>query len=229
MCKDSTDPLKQLIMDLQSDETFTDHKIITPLHLMENAHKRLGIQYNNIGNPNTHRSTRHFLQLLPPSQIECPRVEKTTEIFYKRIKADKIGGHDLGNSKNRNAAQQKQAKIAAQNYIRSTNQDIIAFTDGSALNNPGPCGAGVLIHWNGINSQPTKSFKPVSSKSSSYHGELEAIDLALEIILEKEPDIINNNIHLLSNCQSAIYAVTSPTIGKNYFTTFHQLPKKPTL
>ena len=56
----------------------------------------------------------------------------------------------------------------------------MAFTDGSALGNSGPCGAGAVIYPNGLDSHPLSLHSPVSKSSTSYHGELKDILLALD-------------------------------------------------
>ena len=49
------------------------------------------------------------------------------------------------------------------------------FTDGSSLINPGPTGAGAVIFRAGMNKPPIKLAKAVSSNSTNYHEEIDAI------------------------------------------------------
>ena len=61
----------------------------------------------------------------------------------------------------------------------NTENTMIIFTDGSALSNPGPVGAGVVIKNKGPKSTPVKLAKAVKQMSTSYEGEIEAIKLAV--------------------------------------------------
>ena len=79
-----------------------------------------------------------------------------------------------------------------------TNKTILAFTDGSAQSDPGSTGSGMIIKKQGRNSTPIKIAKAAKCMGSNYQGELEAIKIATEYA--------RNN---LSDCQSAILAVTS--------------------
>ena len=101
-----------------------------------------------------------------------------------------------------------------QHYISSildggTNKTMIVFTDGSAQSNPGPKGSGVIIKKQGRNSTPIKIAKAVVNyMGSSYKGELEAIKIATEYARDNiSPS--NDSLHIFSDCQSAISAVTS--------------------
>ena len=85
---------------------------------------------------------------------------------------------------------------------------MIVFTDGSAQSNPGPTGSGVIIKKQGQNSTPIKIAKAVKYMGSSYEGELEAIKIATEYARDNiSPS--NDSLHIFSDCQSAISAVTS--------------------
>ena len=89
-----------------------------------------------------------------------------------------------------------------------TNKTMIFFTDGSAQSNPGPTGSGVIIKKQGRNSTPIKIAKAVKYMGSSYEGELEAIKIATEYARDNiSPS--NVSLHIFSDCQSAISAVTS--------------------
>ena len=61
----------------------------------------------------------------------------------------------FGSSNNRCEVQAKEALQVAQNYLAKTGNGIVAYTDGSALGNRGPCGAGTAIFWKGMNSLPS--------------------------------------------------------------------------
>ena len=49
---------------------------------------------------------------------------------------------------------------------------VAVFTDGSALGNPGPTGAGAAIYHNGLDEDPICISKPVCSNGNNYIGEL---------------------------------------------------------
>ena len=83
----------------------------------------------------------------------------------------------------------------------------LVFTDGSADPNPGPTGAGAVIYIDGLLSEPILINKAVSSNSSSYAGEIEAIELALEF-LAKCTRLISK-ISIFTDCQSALVAITN--------------------
>ena len=122
----------------------------------------------------------------------------------------------FGSSKCRTSQQAIQALTATLSYLQATHNDIVIFTDGSALSNPGPCGAGAVIYWKGINSEPTCHTRAVAARSSSYHGELQAIDLALNTVQERQPEVTNQTLHILTDCQSAMHSILSMDTTGHY-------------
>ena len=85
---------------------------------------------------------------------------------------------------------------------------MIVFTDGSAQSIPGPRRSGVIIKKQGRNSTPIKVAKAVKYMGSSYEGELEATKTATKYARDNiSPS--NDSLHIFSDCQSAISAVTS--------------------
>ena len=125
---------------------------------------------------------------------------------------------NLGNANNRSKAQSDRAKYIANEYLNQINiNSLICFTDGSALGNPGPCGAGAVIYVHSVSNAPFLLKRPISSKSVSYHGELAATDFALEYCQPystSHPNI--NKIIILSDCQSAITTVSSYQYPSNF-------------
>ena len=94
-----------------------------------------------------------------------------------------ITDEELGSSGKRSAEQARLAKITTADYLsKLPNTTLIVFTDGSALGNPGPCGAAAIIHTHGLDMEPVILSRAISRNSSSYHAELAAIDLALEYV-----------------------------------------------
>ena len=91
---------------------------------------------------------------------------------------------------------------------------MLAYTDGSALKNPGLTAEGVLIKVQGHKSIPIKLAKAISSKGTSFDGELAAILMATQYALThltKEHDSFN----IYSDCQAAICAITE--ISSEFF------------
>ena len=132
---------------------------------------------------------------------------------------------DFGKSGDRTSEQALAAKQEALRYIDSIGNSVLVYTDGSALGNPGPTGAGAAIYLNGALQDPITACRPVSSCSTSYHGELQAIDLAITELLAISPPI-NRPVHLLSDCQSALKVVASPTIPADHTRLHHNIQVK---
>ena len=120
--------------------------------------------------------------------------------------------------------EQSLANVNAQNpifkqYLDLINKDIndntmLAYTDGSALKNPGLTAQGVLIKVQGHKSIQIKLAKAISSKGTSFDGELAAILMATQYALThltKEHDSFN----IYSDCQAAICAITE--ISSEFF------------
>ena len=94
--------------------------------------------------------------------------------------------------------------------------NIVAFTDGSALGNPGPTGAGAVIYGNGMSSIPTKLASGVSKLSNNVHGEIFAIKLAcsnIATIIRKDQ---HKSINIFSDCQAAILVISNMEKSDNY-------------
>ena len=195
--KKDNDPLKCKIINLINDAEFMNHRVITTLHKFKRIQRQL------------------------PGYLDLNKVEPLLTDSIEDCMAHKIELVDympasFGSSNNRTTLQAKAALNAAQRYLAGTKGDIVAFTDGSALKNPGPCGAGTAIYWKGICGQPTLHKRSVSSRSSSYNGELQAIDLALQQILKKTPPLRGNKIHIITDCQSALQSVVKGDKTKNF-------------
>ena len=85
-----------------------------------------------------------------------------------------------GNASNRTSIQKEQCStiISKQLEFLQDHSNIVAFTDGSTIGNPGPTGAGAVVYQNGLTSIPTVLASAVSSQNNSVHGEIFAIKLA---------------------------------------------------
>lgn len=89
----------------------------------------------------------------------------------------------LGSSKSRITEQQEMGKEPVLNIMMEAIEGaIFAFTDGSCLINPGPCCAETAIYTN--HHQPVHLRRPVATRDSILLGDLVAILIALEFILE---------------------------------------------
>ena len=87
---------------------------------------------------------------------------------------------------------------------------ISIFTDGSSLINPTErTGAKALIFRTGVNEPPIKLSKAVSSNSTKYHEEIDAILLALKHIFSTQSQVSAKTIHILNDSIVAIIAITS--------------------
>ncbi len=161
---------------------------------------------------------KSYVHCLTKRSIDVAKVEKEhicdpQEVVC--IRKETLAWSDLGNSRTRTSDQIKRAQTITKEYISGLDQNsIIAYTDGSALTNPGPCGAGAAIYLEGHSSTPLEIHRPISLKSTSYHGEIQAIDLALDYIVDylgtTSPP---RSIHLLTDCQAALTSVTSPNLA----------------
>ena len=82
-------------------------------------------------------------------------------------------------------------------------EDVIVFTNGSALNNPGPTGAGGVVYMDGYTSTPVLFNKGESPHSNIYTGELVGIQISLQFLAEID-NLCGRNIHFFTDCQAAI-------------------------
>ena len=88
------------------------------------------------------------------------------------------------------------------NKIETT--DIKCYTDGSVINPDkhglGKCGSGVAIYSKSLRTEPIILSNHISNYSSSYHGEISAIKIALKECLKIS--LVNvKTIHILSDCK----------------------------
>ena len=77
----------------------------------------------------------------------------------------------LGSSKSRSVAQQEEAKVTVQSLVENCNyNELVAFTDGSCLGNPGPYGSGACIFVPN-QTEPVRLKRPVTNWGSILFGE----------------------------------------------------------
>ena len=106
------------------------------------------------------------------------------------------------------------AKKRVEDFLIQNIDYTIGYTDDSALQNPGPCGAGAALFIKGHSRIPIELERPVSKMSHSYHGELQALDLCLTK-LSTSPKL-SEKIIILSDCQSALLTSASPKLSKKF-------------
>ncbi len=165
----------------------------TPINLMKSAFK------------NTCKS-------LPVDRIEKLPTYDNDNMCQVSIGKHIIALKDLGSANTRTKEQAQLANRLTTEYLTNlAANSVVGFTDGSALGNPGPCGAGAAIYSNGLSAHPTLCHIPVSPKSTSYHGELAAIHLCVQRLLDSDTITLPCEIHVLTDCQAALSAVTSPS------------------
>ena len=97
---------------------------------------------------------------------------------------------------------------------QSTDREVLLFTDGSALGNPGPTGAGAVAYVDGYKCSFVLLKKGVSPLSNNYTGELVGIQIGLEFLSELDY-VEKRSIHILTDWQPAIKTAFG-----------NQLPKK---
>ena len=92
--------------------------------------------------------------------------------------------------------------------------ETVAFTNGSALGNPGPTGVGAVVYLKGYNSSPLLLKKGVSPLSNNYTGELVGILIALKFMvsLDDQIQLKDRKIHFFTDCQPAIIAAFNSSI-----------------
>ena len=114
----------------------------------------------------------------------------------------------LGSSKSRSVTQQEEAKVTVQTLVENCNyNDLIVFTDGSCLGNPGPCGSGACIFLpNKV--EPVMLKRPVTNRGSILLGELVAILMSLEFAQAEQRKRQIHGITIFSDSQSAVGILT---------------------
>ena len=109
----------------------------------------------------------------------------------------------LGSWKSRSVAQQEEAKVTVQSLVENCNyKELVAFTDGSCLGNPGLCGSGACIFVPN-QTEPVRLKRPVTNRSSILLGEVVAILMALEFPQSEHRKRQIHGINIFSDCQSA--------------------------
>jgi len=137
------------------------------------------------------------------TNIDVKNIEP--EFEYHGLRASKSPPEywrNLGSSKTRSKEQEQAGKELIKKKVSETSENAaIAFTDGSCLTNPGPCGAGAVLY---IGEEITELKQPVCKRGSILLGELVAIHLVLESIDKPEIKRKIDQLTIFSDSQSAI-------------------------
>ncbi|CAG2248778.1 uncharacterized protein [Mytilus edulis] len=129
----------------------------------------------------------------------------------------------LGSSKTRTSEQ----AIEGQRLIKQQLEELppnttVAFTDGSCMGNPGPCGAGAIIY----NNEEEETIQyPVSNRGSILLAEL----VAIKLVLEKIDNYNYRNVkqlNIYSDSQSAIGIITLNWKSENYHKTIQEIKNR---
>ena len=113
----------------------------------------------------------------------------------------------LGSSKSRTSDQQEQEReLILDMMMEAPEGTTFAFTDGSCLTNPGPCGAGAVIYQD--HHQPVYLKRPVSRRGSILLGELVAILITLEYMVQHITSMRCNLLKIFSDSQSTVGILT---------------------
>ena len=212
MQKPVADPLRCQITSLISDPLHLETKVTSPIHHLNRLIRQM------------EKKDRFITPLV---RIDTPSQQDITLPVLDKIN---ITEEDLGRSGTRTAEQTARAKQLTTDFINNLpNTTLIAFTDGSALGNPGPCGASAVLYPGGITNHHVAYREPISKFGTSYLGELVGIRLALQQALLLADNHHTNELLIFCDCQSAILTVS--TVGyessenRNIITSCRQLTK----
>ena len=140
----------------------------------------------------------------------------------------------LGSSKSRTQSQKDESRAVISGTLESCSPDtLIAFTDGSCHPNPGPCGAGACVYLP-HETAPVLLKQPVSKRGSILLGEMIAIKMVLDFILEKLHQKMEiKDVLILSDSQSSVGLLTlgweptqHKTTSKEILTELKQIQNK---
>lgn len=183
-------PLRNLITELSRGCNTVTRGLCTPIHMFKALTRKL------------------------PAHIDLTNVELASHPTMEKLKCDTPTIYNMdkafGSSNNRTHLQTRQAHAHIEEQLSSIPAgEPILFTDGSALGNPGACGAAVICYPEGLQSLPLTIKEPVSNYSTNYHGELRAIKVAAQYLKISQNPPHTRNAHIFSDCKAAIQAVST--------------------
>ena len=129
----------------------------------------------------------------------------------------------LGSSKNRSSAQKEMGQnIIHELLTEAPDRSSFAFTDGSCLGNPGPCGAGAVVF---LPDDPSglELTRPVAARGSILLAELVAILMVLELAVSKKISDFSSSLQIFSDSQSAVGILTLNWASTNYTVLISQI------
>ena len=186
LAKPSSSLIKQTAMKCQ-DSIHDKSKVITPLTNMVHLTREM--------------------EDIAEIDIKCLEPEMTYLEYMQPSRHRPTYWNNLGSSKTRSKAQELMAKETIEKILTSLpDQTVVAFTDGSCRGNPGPCGAGACLYLPG--GDALNLTQPVSKLSSILVGELVAIKMTLEAVLEELKKRPIRQVQVLSDSQTAIGVLT---------------------
>ena len=194
-------PVKSKVTEWKNKETIDRH--ISPLGLMiqqaDEMKKEAGIDINNIE---------------PEFEFNGLQASKSPPDYWR----------NLGSSKKRTKEQEDIGKELIQNKLRTISSSAaVAFTDGSCLKNPGPCGAGAFVV---INNREIELKQPVSKRGSILLAEIIAINLVLEYIDQQNNRNEIDELNIFSDSQTAIGVLSLNWKIENHHSTIRSVISK---
>ena len=127
------------------------------------------------------------------SYLECLQPSKRKMEYWSSI----------GSYRSSTKAQKQVSREVVEGVLDGIfNNTLVAFTDGSCRGNPGPCGDGSCIIL--LNSDKVELKQLVSKLASILLGELVAIKLTLDCILEETTRCKIDSVMILSDTQISV-------------------------
>ena len=121
---------------------------------------------------------------------------------------------NLGNSSNRTPEQKQEGQQIVTNQSKQCSDlELLGFTDGSALSNPGPAGAAAVVLKQGPNSVPLTIGESLP-QSDNFEAELRAINLFSHFCLKNLTNY-HTALKIFIDSQSAILSISSTAIPPN--------------
>ena len=191
-----------MVMLQSQNKEYLTSGVHSPLHTMLRTVNDLELQLTSIESFPV-ASAYHSLNLKRPIVHEGPVVGKPKKDWTER------------------------EKIEASIHVLKEVLDVpdncsIAFTDGSALGNPGPCGGAALIYMEGLDGPQLKIMTAGSKEGSSYYGELLGLRAAL-MTIALEAVIPPKEAHVFIDCTSVISVAAGTSDATGHYETVEDI------
>ena len=149
-----------------------------------------------------------FKSVSPPIGREAAAKRIARVAGLDKLTSDSPKGSRYGSAGSRSDKQKAAARAYARRLIESVPEgDIICYTDGSALDNPGPAGAGCLVVLPG--GKTIEGFTALGDGTNN-RGELWAAGAALRLVKEaknNDASLANANVHIFTDSQYTVGVV----------------------